>query len=418
MTTTRVSGSGARRAAAIALSSLFFLTGCDGLLDVSNPGSVEEVDLDNPALAQTLVNSALGQFECAYTSYVASTGVISNELIDSSNWAAMNAWGQRSTQLEKIAGSCVTSRTADGLGAYTPLQQARYIAEDGLRRIEAFDGDLVPDKAEYLANLEVYAAYSTLLLGEGFCEMTIDEGPPMTRDEVFARAESGFDSAIDRANAAGDEELQAMSYAGRARARLNLGDVEGAYQDAVLVPEEFVRYAEYGTNDASRENRLYNMNRLNRFLSANAAEYEGLEVGGIADPRVDIWDSGQVGHDNVTEHWYQGKYDDANAGIPIASWAEAQLIIAETKSEEAEEAINRLRTSQGLPTITIDAGDDVTEIVLEERRRQLFLEGHRLNDMLRHDLPFPTGFNHKGQAWGPVTCMPLPEQESRNNPNF
>jgi hypothetical protein len=57
-------------------------------------------------------------------------------------------------------------------------------------------------------------------------------------------------------------------------------------------------------------------------------------------------------------------------------------------------------------------------VVLEERRRQLFLEGHRLNDMLRHDLPFPTGENHKGQAWGPITCMPLPDQERLNNPNI
>lgn len=410
--------SGFRRYAAVVLSGLFLFTGCDGLLEVTNPGSVEEVDLDNPALAATLVNSALGQFECAYTSYVASTGILSQELIDASNWAALNGWGQRGLQLRTIAGSCATTRNADFLGAYTPLQQARYIAEDGLARIEGFDDALVPNKAEALANLEVYAAYSTLLLGEGFCEMAIDGGPLMTREEVFERAEAGFTRAIARAEAANSTELRAMSVAGRARARLNLNNLEGAYEDASAVPEGFVRFAEYSTNDASRENRLYNMNRLNRFLSANAAAYAGLEVDGEPDPRVVIWNSGLVGHDNSTEHWYQGKYDEASASIPIASWAEAQLIMAEARPAEAEAAINRLRASQGIPALTIDPADDILGIVLEERRRQLFLEGHRLNDMLRHDLPFPTGFNHKGQAWGPITCMPLPEQERRNNPNL
>src|SRR5690625_4609647 len=97
--------SGVRRYAAVVLG-LFLFTGCDGLLEVTNPGSVEEDDLDNPTLAATIVNSALGQFECAYTSYVASTGILSQEFIDASNWAALNGWGQRGLQLETIAGSC------------------------------------------------------------------------------------------------------------------------------------------------------------------------------------------------------------------------------------------------------------------------------------------------------------------------
>jgi hypothetical protein len=65
----------------------------------------------------------------------------------------------------------------------------------------------------------------------------------------------------------------------------------------------------------------------------------------------------------------------------------------------------------------VPSGDHLAD-VLEERRRQLFSEGHRLNDMLRHDIPFPEGLNHKGQAYGNITCMPLPEQEKRANPEI
>ena len=38
--------------------------------------------------------------------------------------------------------------------------------------------------------------------------------------------------------------------------------------------------------------------------------------------------------------------------------------------------------------------------------------------MLRLGIPFPTGVNHKGQPWGTMTCMPLPDQEKLNNPNI
>ena len=60
----------------------------------------------------------------------------------------------------------------------------------------------------------------------------------------------------------------------------------------------------------------------------------------------------------------------------------------------------------------------ITPLVLEERRRQLFSEGHRYVDMLRKNLPFITGVNRKGQTFGTVTCVPLPDVETRNNPNL
>ena len=57
-------------------------------------------------------------------------------------------------------------------------------------------------------------------------------------------------------------------------------------------------------------------------------------------------------------------------------------------------------------------------VVLEERRRQLFSEGHRYVDMLRKNLPFQSGVNRKGQSYSTLTCIPLPNVEIQNNPNF
>lgn len=77
----------------------------------------------------------------------------------------------------------------------------------------------------------------------------------------------------------------------------------------------------------------------------------------------------------------------------------------------------RLRAQAGLQVLV--PGDIVDlDLILEERRRQLFSEGHRYNDTLRHNIPLPSGVDHKGQLYGDVTCVPLPNVEILNNPNI
>ena len=387
----------------------------DDLLDVTNPSSVQEADLANPALAGTLVNSALGQFECAYTSYVVSTGILASEYINASSWLNINGWGWRGLELYTISGGCPGGRDDTGLGAYTALQQARYLTQDAAARIEAFPDDQVADKSQKLGMLRAYEGYSYVLLGEGYCEMAVNQGPLMTPAEVLAAAEERFTAAITHADAAGDAQLRLLALAGRARARLDLGNLAGAAADAEQIPAGFVWNAQYSTVDGRRENRIFNLNRRNRFLSVDPARYGNVTFAdGTPDPRVPVVNSGLKGHDGATTHWFQEKFNSADAPIPIASWEEAQLIIAEARPAEATTRINALRASQGLPALT---GEADLSVVIEERRRQLFSEGHRLNDMLRHGIAFPEGNNHKGQAYGPITCMPLPDQERNNNPN-
>ena len=416
--TTRTKGSRGRAAIGATLLLGLGLAACGdkGLLEVDIPGRVVSESLNNPVLAQTLVNSALGRFECAFSSYVASSGILAGEFINASNWLDINPWGWRGVELYTNTGSCAAGQGSTGLGAYTPLQQARYIAEEASRLIEGFDEASVPARAEKLGLLSAYAGYATLLLGEGFCEMAFDIGPRQTRAQAFQRAEERFSSAVTLAESAGNANLRSLALTGRARARLNQGNLQGAASDAALIPEGFRWTAQYATVNPGRENRLFNLNRRNRYMSANNFAYADLTLGGEPDPRVPIANSGQRGHDNLTNHWFQQKYNDPAAPITMASWEEAQLILAEARPAEAVEAINRLRAAQDLPAFegaTVSQAD-----LVEERRRQLYLEGHRLNDMLRFSIPFPQGSNHKGQLYGPITCMPLPDQELNNNPNL
>jgi hypothetical protein len=291
------------------------------------------------------------------------------------------------------------------------------MAEDGSRRIEAFPDAEVTNKTGLLAQLAAYAGYSYTLLGEGFCDMAIDGGPLQTRAEIWMKAEEWFTKAIALAQAANDASIRDMAYVGRARVRLNLGRKEEAAADAEQVPVGFVRNATYSNTIARRNNRVFAANIRDRDMSVGP-DYRNLTVGGVSDTRVRVTFANRNGQDGITPQWDQTKYTALNSVIPIASWSEAQLIIAEARGGQAAiDAINRLRARASLPLL--DAGEVADlALILEERRRQLFSEGHRYNDMLRHDIPFPTGADHKGQLFGDVTCVPLPNVEVQNNPNI
>ena len=183
-----------------------------------------------------------------------------------------------------------------------------------------------------------------------------------------------------------------------------------------------MRTARFSETNPARENRWYNLNIRNDYISV-ADAYRNLTVGGVPDPRVKVIDMKRVGNDNVTPMWQQTKYTGSGAAPEvIASWNEAQLILAEAVGGQAGiDALNRVRAANGVSTPLVYAGGDITDIVIEERRRQLFAEGQRYVDMLRKNIPFPTGTNganRKGQVYGPVTCVPLPNVETQNNPNF
>ena len=122
----------------------------------------------------------------------------------------------------------------------------------------------------------------------------------------------------------------------------------------------------------------------------------------------------------MTPLWFQHKYASASTPIPIASWDEAQLIIAEAEGgQSAVDQINKLRLNVGLPLFSSTDPAVIQAQIIEERRRELYLEGHRLNDRLRFRLPWETGRSpNKNQRYGTLTCLPLPDVERDNNDNI
>lgn len=394
------------------------LGGCDSLLDVELPGQVTDDQLDDPALAATMVTSALGEFECALNEIVPTNAILTGEFVSSNFYLDSNRWGLRDAVFMKASpGACPTVRAATNYGYYVPLQRARFLAEDAARRIAGFADADVPNRADLLARLKAYEGYSLVWLGESFCELAIDNGPLMTPADVLKLAEERFGEALELAAQARDADIENMARVGRARARLDLGDAAGAAADAEQVPAGYVRNATYSTIEIRRENTTFNRTEA-AYLSVGEA-WRNLTVNGAPDPRVPVVDAGKMGQDGITPQWDQKKYTSRTSPIPIASWREAQLILAEARGGQAAiDAMNRVRASHGIPPLTPGEVTDMMATILEERRREFFLEGQRHSDMIRHHIPFPSGLNNKGEAFQDYTCMPLPDVETFNNPNL
>jgi hypothetical protein len=146
----------------------------------------------------------------------------------------------------------------------------------------------------------------------------------------------------------------------------------------------------------------------------------------VADPRVVVVDAGTSATDADVPLFQPAKYASVDARIPIATWEEAQLILAEAmladrNIEGAVNIINALHARVGLLPYGGGTAEEVRAQIIEERRRELFLQGHRLGDMIRYDLPVtpaPGTPFHRGGTYGDQLCFPLPDVERNNNPNI
>lgn len=427
-------GRSGRTCLAVALLMLATsLTACDSLLEVDIPGRVAEEALDDPRLAETLVNSVIADVECSWDNYVAAAAHHSDEWIASSGNSTMARWGLR--DIAPTFASMATGSCAGSYGLFTPLHGARVQAQSNFDRISGFSDAEVPDKAVFLATIRAYGAWPLIAFSEGFCGTPLDGSDlVLTPAALAAEAEVQFGEAIQLAGQAGLTELENLARVGRARARLAQAKYDEAIADAMLVPDGFLFVATRDAIPVDRQNAHYEaVNGLpaddaGQKHATIAPNYRALEWMTVPDPRVAVYDDGTLGFDFFTRHVRHDKANSFDAPTMMASWREAQLFMAEAyamtnRLAEAIAILDELHTRAGIPAVTaadLPTQDDVVRHVIEERRREFFSEGgHRLRDHLQwrgtsFEIPFlgePGSIHPDGRLLDPDTGAPLREYE-------
>jgi hypothetical protein len=394
---------------------------CSNLLDVQAPDAIGTTTIENPGSALLLVQSSIGDFDCALGAYVVATGLMSGELQETTLTASRWSYDRRDIDPNETAYSTNDCTT---IGTYTPLQTARFTADHALKLLEGWTDDEVQDRQNLLAHAAAYGGYNRILLGEAFCSAAIDLGPQLTSNDLFNLAIAKFDTAVtaaqaDPTNPVGDGDILNLALLGRARAELDVGNTAAAAADAALIPPGFEYLATYDASTDFRSNRMFAEN--NAHLVTVAPPYRN-----TGDPRVPVTDAHRLAGDEQTPLFLQGKYTDGSASIPVGSYTEAQLILAEaTGGPGAITILNTLRASAGLPALAASSDPAViTADIAQERARWLWLQGTHLYDVRRLSLPLvpaaglPYSITYsKGGTYGSETCMPIPAVETNNNPN-
>jgi len=401
---------------------------CDtsAMLDVQVPNSVPADIYSNPIYATLMVNSVIGDFECAFGSFVMTEGLATDELHD----AALNnaTWNIDRRDNAFTAGVYGTNNCTTVTGLYTPMSTARGEADAAVKALKAWTVTEVPNITALTAQANLYSGFSYATLGMSMCQAAFDLGPLVDQKGMFALAEQRFTDAIAAAQTAGLTNVLNAAYLGRARVRLYQHNSAGAIADAQQVPPGFVFNAAMDATNARRFNHAYTAISTSGIITVEATSRALTTETGQADPRAATLKLNTAPADGLNTIYIPTKFNAATLSAgqaiphPIARYAEAQLILAEAQG--GTNAVNIINTMRAAVSLTPYTGPtdpaSITSLIASERQRVLFLEGFRAFDIERLNLPLvpATGSAYsQGGVYGGTVCFPLPDIEAKNNPN-
>lgn len=421
----------------VAVAAVVASAGCHDVLKVQDPQNFASSSLDNPILWPSIANGAEGDLQLTLSNFAIFTGMLSDELWDSSTWID---WHDLSV-------GAVRANWATN-GAWSPTQdailRARFSAQNAAA-IFARDMKDTANTSPLMVQVKATDAWADLMLAMGFCESPPSGGAAAVSDTVmFQQALTKLTATRTLAQSAhyvkpADQALMVnWMTAGIARANLMLGNYDAALAAAQLVPAGFEKDAIYSANSTAQNNQL--------FFQGNAGSNRSYTIRGMWYSQIDTtagylldWYSGQLdtrvplSHDNNNAKGYNlgaggtvkffsnGKANSAAAPIAMAKYPEMLLIEAESYWRKGDNAqavsfLNTNRALANLPAITLPTTGDVNtwvrDAILSERFATLYTEGFRMQDLYRFGLV--TAVLGTGRA----TKLPLSRTEIVNNPNI
>jgi hypothetical protein len=420
---------------------LFATAACDTA--VTNPGPVQDEFLADRNAATAMVNGA-GRALSSGMNWIGYTGAaVAREIHPAGSTGSFGISARwQNGELNADDGGLDTH--------WEQAQQARWLAEETLRRLETAGpppvGSLqTPVQYANLLKLAyIYAGFANRLLGENMCEAVIDGSAALPGATFFQRAESLFTKAltVTGGTAATMTTLSDAAYGGRAAVRVHLGKWTDAVSDAGQIATDFVYDMPYFNigSDAQRNRIFYASGNSRESGSAyrahtqwNTWHYDYWVA--TADPRVPITVTSLQGDAAIeccgkVPFWPEAKYTSSAAPIRLTSGREMRLIEAEALLRGNDltggmAAINAVRTNAGTTTLTATDLTDAWRLLKRERAIELWLEGRRLGDLRRWKADNTPGALDPLESVGADShlsqqdlCFPISRSERETNPNL
>lgn len=380
----------------VLLVGFIVLPSCGDLLTVEDPQSYADEDLDREEAIPAVANGVLGEFYTALDDFILVTALLSDEYQHTGTW---NDWDQISTGRIRAG---IANGSSDS--AFDGLLSVRWAAEDAERRIDRVLG-VEAESNEYYVQVKVVKAFTNLIVAMGYAEAPAESSGEAVRDkELIQLAITQFREAIQLAQSEGFTSWERVATAGRARANLLVGNYPDALTDAQNIPDGYVHEAIYSVSTGNQQNSIVSLthwdnNRAGGLYNGwwNQIDTdEGYLIDPYTnelDPRVPIrYKDEALGVDGITPHYSEMKYTDLGDNIRLTHWQEMRLIEAEVyfqdeQYDDALDRVNEVRSAAGLTGHTMPSDQsEIMNYILHERFAEMFLEGHRLNDLNRHNL--------------------------------
>ena len=382
------------------------LAGCD----VENPGPIAEDSLNSPQAVPGIVVGMSSDFSLAYRVSTYWGSLWSDDLTHTGTYSAPTVFSTGEINSEDVD------------PWWGPSQRARWVAENGIERLQEILGDEFSEN-ENAAKAYLYAGYSNRNLGENACYAVIDGGGQQDHTVFFERAEQHFTDAISLGENIGNTDIRNAGYAGRASVRAAMGEWSDAAADAEEVPLDYRFEAVYSLN-SSRENNNWPPETLIR------AEYGvyGTQWEGSDDPRLPqevmyTADGDTATASNGRTPWIAPKkYETEADNIALSKGTEMLLIQAEAELrlnddfDAAMDLINEGRAFHGLTDLSAASIEEAWEHLQNERGADMWLEGRRFWDLRRwYEEEGPA---HHDFLEGRDKCVPIGQEELGMNTNL
>ncbi len=422
--------------AAAALLAVFVLVGCD--LEVLNPGSILDEDLNTRDLMPILVSGVSAEFNDIGDSYAFDIARLTDDLSGTGSYFTTGQYRRGVFDNENSEGH------------WEQTHEAAWAAGGAWERLEVvlgaeastFDGS---------ARVFLLMGLAHRILGENFCDVVYDKGPLQPREAAFDSAIVALNQAVSIGTAAGASDFVTAARGGIAQANVGLGNWSAAVQAAAHVPTDFVHNAIYHltANSNGVWNESWGRAEVGVWATPAQRVFDGDprvpyticgEWNDPTDPQQGVTPTGvctgqgsgaHQGADGLTAHYRQDKYAEQGSDVPIVTGTEMRLIEAEAALVGGDlptftAKVNEVRAFYGADPIEEptsvgamefpNAQDDALSILDRERYLTLWIEGRRLFDLDRWQHPFLQGGTLIGPGAEPrVSCMPIPEIECTLN---
>ncbi|HXF96273.1 MAG TPA: hypothetical protein VNI61_09255 [Gemmatimonadales bacterium] len=426
------------------------VSGCGDWLKVTNPGAIEPPALEDSVYIGLMVNGVIGDFQPAFAWTALFSGAFTDELRNHHGFFENGEIDRRA--VGELNGTYLAA-------VYNGLHRARFMGDSVAGRLKALRGAAAASDLR-LARVLAYAGYAWVLLGEQMCETPINRSAPVPWDQLLDSALARFDEAIAvagaaktaavlRADSLGADSIANFARVGAARAALHKNDgpraaayaaaVTPAYGSEASKGFEFRAHYRDGATSAERRrygNPFWEFMNAERWFSASGTPFDALNR---TDPRVpgelrttadgttrltpnspQAFSTYNAALRNTDGSFAGGRFA-ATSTMRVASALEARYVIAEVEGlTPANLAFVNDRRAVGGDTAlaaTITPAEYLAAL-RDQRRRDFFLDGHRMGDLRRYKRYYgidewPSGpyFGSTTVSYGTQECWPIPATE-------